>query len=151
MLTELAVKELTRIADDLEVYQEMLIEHMRAGFGLHAIAQTIRSTVAIHEISEPHEYLFWDKDNDEFEFLDENGDFYLYGQDIVLIDKGDWDGGQHWIKAEKLCDETPLRDWERYLICNPANGEWLDWEDAPDALIVAVRRRAGCEFPEDYA
>lgn len=87
-------------------------------------------------------YVFWDKRNDEIELLCEDGQFYFYSEDSVAISR-DHDQGRSWTRLEKLTDVTPLNEWDRFEIMDPANGEWVSYGEARVELIQAVQKHAG--------
>ena len=89
-------------------------------------------------------FLFWDKNKDELEILDEHGEFWFYSEDTVEIDQTQGEHGRYWTRLEKLMDSTPLNiDAKRFEILDVETGEWLEWEDAPEALIQQVQKLAG--------
>ncbi len=88
-------------------------------------------------------FLFWDKLNDEPEILGEDGEFYFYNQDEVLIQRGDWDGAQHWVKLNKMQDTTPLNDFERFDFFSEEDDAWISYDSATREQVQAVHRAAG--------
>lgn len=90
-------------------------------------------------------FLFWDKQNDDLEILDEEGEFWFYSEDSVVLERDENDeDGRSWTRLEKLCDITPLNsDWQRWEVMDPITGEWVPWGDARMELIQQIQRHCG--------
>lgn len=85
-------------------------------------------------------YLFWDKLNDEFNFLGDDGEFWFYGEDSVAKEQDpNYEG--YWMRSHKMQELSPLNEWERYDFYCKTNG-WISWGDVDKETLKAVHKHA---------
>lgn len=89
-------------------------------------------------------YLFWDMDNDEFCFFDEDGEFWIYGEDSVAKEQDPENYEGYWMRCHKMQELSPLNEWRKYEIYvhGEHDGFWMPWESASSALVEAVHKHA---------
>ncbi len=87
-------------------------------------------------------FLLWDKLNDSPEILGEDGEFYFYSEDNVVIARGG-EGGRFWTKLNKFTDVTPLNNCDRFDIFDPLENDWVPLISARDELVSEMHKYAG--------
>lgn len=92
----------------------------------------------------PLMYFFWDKLNDELNFFDEDGEFWMYGEDNVAKEEDPENYEGYWMRSHKMQENSPLNIWERYdiYVCGETDGMWIEWSSASPALVEAVHKHA---------
>ena len=89
-------------------------------------------------------WLFWDKLNDEFEFLGDDGNFYGYGEDTVAIDQGaPEEQCRYWMKMCKIREVHPLNESKRYDIFDPRKDDWIQFDNCDEETFREVCLQAG--------
>lgn len=86
-------------------------------------------------------YLFWDKLMDEFCFFDEDGEFWMYGEDSVAKERDpNYEG--YWMRSHKMQEWSPLNEWHRYDFFDETIGDWIEWQSVSREDLAAVHKHA---------
>lgn len=88
-------------------------------------------------------FIFWDKDNDDAEFLFEDGEFWYLNEDSVRVNQTDGEEGRDWIKLNKFTDVTPLNEYDRFDVMDPETGDWVATDKCSMDLVKKYHRLAG--------
>lgn len=91
-------------------------------------------------------FLFWDLKNNSSELLGDDGEFWSYSEDHVVIDQGGPDEEAYtWYKLCKVSNVHPINEPSRFEVYDPRLNEWVNLQSTNLKTYREIYKLAGAE------